>query len=225
MSSQRFSNNLTGRVPRLSATALGIVALLAALVALVLLSPAEATLGNVVKIVYLHGALERVATFAYLGAGALGIGYLASKRERLGAWAQACAEIAILFWIAQFVVSLPAQVLAWGGITWDEPRVMSATWILAFTTTIYIVARWMGGTVWMSAAAFANALILGLILRGAINILHPFNPIFGSDSVAIKFFYTAMVLVTAALASLLAYERARRIRVIETKQRSFSITE
>lgn len=208
----------------LSITTLGIVALTAALAALVLFSPAEATLGNVVKIVYLHGALERVATFAYLIAGALGIGYLASKRALLGAWAQALAEIAILFWLAQFVVSLPAQVLAWGGITWDEPRVLSATWILALTALIYIVARWMGGAVCMSAAAFANALILGLILRGAINILHPFNPIFGSDSLAIKFFYTAMVLVTAALALLMIYERARRIAITGTKQRSLSRT-
>ncbi len=54
-------------------------ALLVALLALLILSPAEATLGNVVKIVYAHGAAERVASYAYLIAGGLGLASLSLR--------------------------------------------------------------------------------------------------------------------------------------------------
>jgi hypothetical protein len=40
--------------------------------ALLVFSPAEATLGNIVKIVYAHGAAERVSMYAYLLGGEIG---------------------------------------------------------------------------------------------------------------------------------------------------------
>ncbi len=184
------------------------LALVILLAALLVFSPSEATLGSVVKIVYLHGALERVSMYAYLAAGLLGLAQLALRRSGLAHWTQAVAETAIGFWLAEFVVSLPAQVLAWGGITLSEPRVNSAIWILGLTVLLYIVARWMGQRAWMSIAVASNALIVLLILRGTVNILHPFNPIVASDSSDIKVFYAAIVLVTAALALQIARERA-----------------
>lgn len=210
-------------------------ALIALLGALVALSPAEATLGNVVKIVYAHGAAQRVALYAYLMAGALGIvslslrGALFATKQSPTAnaeiashpsaslrtlamterWSRAMMESAIGFWLIQFVVSLPAQILAWGAITWSEPRVVSALWILVFTALVYIVALWIGDVRWTSIAAIANAAIVLILLRGAANILHPIDPILGSDSLAIKGFYLAIVLTIGALAFQFAHDRAR----------------
>jgi hypothetical protein len=218
-------------------------ALFAALAALLVFSPAEATLGNVVKIVYAHGAAERVSTYAYLLAGALGLVHLslrgatqseqseskgatkqsptdnleiASRKplamtETLARWTRAVAETAILFWLAQFVISAPAQVLAWGAFTFDEPRVASAVWILALTGLVYLVARWIDEPGWLPFAAVANATIVILVLHGAINILHPVDPIVGSDSIAIKVFYAAIVLVTGAIALQFARDRAENL--------------
>ena len=184
----------------------GLAALLGVLL---ILSPAEATLGNVVKIVYLHGALQRVATLAYLAAGALGIAQVVFARPSLVRWTQAAMEMAILLWVAHFVVSLPAQVLAWGGITLNEPRVASATWVMLGTFVIYLVARWMNHTWWMAFAAVVKALLVLFVLRGSINVLHPLDPIFGSDSPAIILFYLAITLVILVLAVLLTWERVR----------------
>ncbi|CAG0985451.1 hypothetical protein ANRL3_02421 [Anaerolineae bacterium] len=201
--------------------------LLVLLSTLLVLSPAEATLGNIVKIVYAHGAAQRVALYAYLIAGGLGIvslslrafekqsptanAEIASQKtlamtER---WSRALMESAIAFWLIQFVVSLPAQILAWGAITWSEPRVVSALWILVFTALVYIVALWIGDARWTSIAAIANAAIALILLRGAANILHPIDPILGSDSLAIKGFYLAIVLTIGALAFQFARDRAR----------------
>ncbi len=183
-------------------------ALFAALAALLIFSPAEATLGNVVKIVYAHGAAERVSVYAYLLAGALGLVSLALAHASLARWTRAFAETAIVFWLAQFVISAPAQVLAWGAFTFDEPRVASALWILALTALVYLVALWVREPGWMSLAAIANAVIVIMVLHGAINILHPIDPIVGSDSLAIKVFYAAIVLITGALALQFTRDRA-----------------
>ncbi len=184
------------------------VALLALLLVLLWLSPAEATLGNVVKWVYAHGAAQRVAMYAYLIAGALGIAALVTRRDVILRWSRAMMEAALVFWFIQFVVSLPAQVLAWGGISWTEPRVLSALWVLVFTVLVYGVAVWVGDARWMPIAAIANAAIALILLRGAVNILHPIDPILGSESLAIKMFYAAIVLTTGALAMLFARDRA-----------------
>ena len=61
-------------------------ALFLLLIALLVLSPAEATLGNAVKIVYEHGAAERVSEYAYLLAGGLGLVQLALNRAGIERW-------------------------------------------------------------------------------------------------------------------------------------------
>ena len=188
-------------------------ALFVVLLALLVLSPAEATLGNVVKIVYAHGAAERVSSFAYVIAGGLGGVQLVLRRESLMRWIQAVAEIAIVFWIAQFVISSPAQVLAWGGFTLAEPRVAGAVWVLLLTALTYIVARWVGEKNWISMAAIANAAIYVIVLHGEVNILHPFDPILGSDSLAIKIFYAAIVITMGVIAFQLARDRVETLKV------------
>ncbi len=190
--------------------------LLLLLAALLWLSPAEATLGNVVKIVYLHGALQRVAVLSYLVAGALGIAQMIWSRRPIVYWTQAAMEMALLLWVAHFVVSLPAQVLAWGGIAWGEPRVASALWIMVGTIVVYAIARWMHQPMWIALAAALNALVVLVILRGAINVLHPFNPIFGSDSPAIIGYYLAITFVVTLLAALGIYDRARMLHRQQT---------
>jgi len=186
------------------------VALLLADAALLIFSPAEATLGNVVKIVYAHGAAERVSMYAFLLGGLLGLAALATRNASTLRWTRAVTETAIVFWLAQFVISAPAQVLAWGAFTFDEPRVAGAVWILALTALVFGVALWVHEPSWLALAAVANAAIVIIVLRGEINILHPIDPILGSDSITIKAFYAAIVLVTGALALQFARDRAAR---------------
>jgi hypothetical protein len=151
----------------------------------------------------------RVALYAYLIAGALGLAQLVLRRDTLARWTRATIETALFFWLLHFVVSLPAQVLAWGGISWSEPRVVSAIWILALTLFILGVAVWMGDPRWMAIAGIANSAIAMILMRRAINVLHPIDPILGSDSIAIKGFYLAIMLTTGILAFQFARDRAR----------------
>ena len=146
--------------------------------------------------------------YAYLLGGALGLVSLAIKNASTARWARAASETAIVFWLVQFAISAPAQVLAWGAFTLNEPRVAGALWILALTALVYGAALWVDEPGWLSLAAVANAAIVIIVLRGEINILHPIDPIVGSDSITIKAFYAAIVLVTGALAIQFARDRA-----------------
>lgn len=128
--------------------------------------------------------------------------------NKIAHWTQAVTETAIVFWLAQFVISAPAQVLAWGAFDFSEPRVAGALWILALTVLVYVVARWIGEKNWMSVAAIANLAIFLIVLRGAVNILHPGNAIIASDSMAIKGFYAAIVVTMGLLAFQFARDRA-----------------
>ncbi len=180
----------------------------ATLAALLFLSPSEATLGSVVKLVYLHGALERVAAWAFAAAGLAGVMQLLTRRAALAPWMQALCETAIVFWLAHFIVSLPAQVLAWGGINWSEPRVMDAIWIAGISALIYVVALWIARPAWWALSGMASAATFLLVLNGAVNVLHPLSPILTSDSMAIKVFYGGIVLAALVLAVVLTVDLA-----------------
>lgn len=184
------------------------VALFVILGGLLALSPAEATLGNVVKFVYLHGALERVAVLAYFAAGAVGIAHLVLKRAVFARWSHALALTALILWFGQFLISLPAQILAWGAIVWNEPRVVGAIAITALTGSLYVVAQWIQDARWVSLSAVANAVVVGIILGSAVNVVHPPNAILASNSIEMKLFYAAIVLVIGVLALQFAQDRA-----------------
>ncbi len=184
------------------------VALFVILGGLLALSPAEATLGNVVKFVYLHGALERVAVLAYFAAGAVGIAHLVLKRAVFARWSRALALTALILWFGQFLISLPAQILAWGAIVWNEPRVVGAIAITALTGSLYVVAQWIQDARWVSLSAVANAVVVGIILGSAVNVVHPPNAILASNSIEMKLFYAAIVLVIGVLALQFAQDRA-----------------
>jgi hypothetical protein len=198
------------------------VTLLAILGVLLIAAPAEARLGNVVKIVYLHGAAERVAVLAYLMAGILGIAYGAGRafRQRqspisalqsLITWTRAITETALVFWFAHIVISAPAQILAWGALTLTEPRVASALNILIATTLVYVAARWINQSLVWGLAAMVNVVIVVVVLRRALNVLHPIDPIVGSTFVEIRVFYAAIVVVMGLLAVQVARDRVGRI--------------
>ncbi len=92
----------------LAASPMRLAGLLVVFLLLVWASPAEATLGEVIKVVFVHGALMRVAEAAYLVAGLLGLLYLARPRATALRWSWSLQRTAFLFWLGSFLVSLVA---------------------------------------------------------------------------------------------------------------------
>lgn len=178
---------------------------LAALAILLGLSPSEKTLGGVVKLVYLHGALVRAGLLAFSIAGVLGAIALITARLWAIQWGRAVGHAALVIWVLYAVSSMVVTYLAWGvAIAWGEPRVRVSAQILMAALAFWALALFV--THWRIQAALN--LVLGalawILVRSAGVVIHPVDPIGGSSSVAIRTFYAGIV----ACVILLAFELA-----------------
>ena len=179
---------------------------LAALLALLLwLSPAEQTLGQVVKLVYLHGALVRTAMLIFAASLPVNLAALVKGPGAWSAWGKALAWTAIAAWLAHTLFSMVTTYAAWGVfIAWDEPRTRFTFSVAAIAVVIAAVAT-MVDHARFSALALAVLAGLTLSLLPRLDIVqHPLDPIGSSPSGAIHVFYAAILIVALAIGGLFA---------------------
>ncbi len=182
-----------------------LIGLAALLVLLLWLSPAEQTLGQVVKLVYLHGALVRTAMLIFAASLPVNLMALVNGSHAWSAWGKALAWTAILAWLAHTLFSMATTYAAWGTfVAWDEPRTRF-TFSLAVAAVVIAGVAYMVDNARFSALALAAlaGLTLGL-LPGLDIVQHPLDPIGSSPSGAIQVFYAAILVVALAIGGLLA---------------------
>jgi hypothetical protein len=177
---------------------------LAALAAALWLIPPEQTLGNVIKVIFLHGALVRVALLVFAVAGGCSLSFLLTGRTAFFGWAMAAQQGAVLLWIVYALTSMLSTWLSWGQwIAWEEPRVRASVHVLWFSIACLLLVLWMGNRYF---AAIVNLLVTGVtwtLIRGATIIRHPFDPIGSSGSNTYALLYWVMVAALGLLAVLL----------------------
>jgi len=193
------------------------VALVAIIALLLWLSPAEQTLGNVVKLIYLHGALARTGLVTFGVAGLMGLAALVVRRPALAAWCDAAGKSALTFWIVYSLSSMVSTYMAWGVlVAWNEPRVVASIQVLAAASLI-AGANYFVGHFCFTAAT--NLLLGGLtwwLTRRAAIVRHPFNPIGESDSLVIKSFYVALLIACLLLAAFVTYWFHQKSRDVDS---------
>lgn len=171
--------------------------------------PAEKTLGQVVKIVYLHGALSRAGMVGLVAAGVVGLAYLVSRRSSLLQWAQGLLVSGWGFWVAHFIVSMPATRLTWGPwVAWGEPRVTMTLQLMAAGLVVIAITRLVGDARFTALATLLLAVAV-LVMAGYTGVIrHPLDPIGTSPSALLRLVYLmllipvigSMVLVAGRLA-------------------------
>ncbi len=176
-----------------------LVVAFAVVVAVVLawLSPAEASLGEAVKLVYMHAALMWVAFGLLTVAAVLGLAYLGFRRPSLIAWSNGSVVAAIGLLLGTGLLGLLTAKVTWGGINWSEPRLTMLGQILLIGVAVIAVAKLSPSS---ALQAVANIFLGGVawwLLFSTERVVHPDSPIFASDSIAIKVF---PLLITASLA-------------------------
>lgn len=168
------------------------------------LTPPEQTLGNVIKVIFLHGALVRVGLLTFAAAGILSLIYLFTRKPSLYTWAMAAQEGSVILWIVYALTSMISTRLSWGEwIAWEEPRVRASFHVLWFSIACLLLVLWMGNRTF---AAFANLLVTVVawtLIRGASIIRHPFDPIGTSGSSTYQMLYWVMVVALVVLAGVL----------------------
>ncbi|HAJ34132.1 MAG TPA: hypothetical protein DCL15_00350 [Chloroflexi bacterium] len=168
------------------------------------LIPPEQTLGNVIKVIFLHGALVRVALLAFAAAGVLSLGFLLTRRIAWYAWAMAVQKGAVMLWIVYALTSSISTWLSWGEwVAWDEPRVRASVHVLWFSVACLLLALWMGNRIFAAVVNLLVTVVTWTLIRGATIIRHPFDPIGASGSETYQTLYWVMVAALLLLAGLL----------------------
>ena len=164
---------------------LGLSIALAAVI--LILMPGEKTLGWVIKIVYLHGALSRAGMVGLWAAGIAGAVYLIRPRPALARWTAALLLSGWGYWAAHFIVSMPATRLTWGPwVAWGEPRVTMTLQVLVAGLVVIVITRLLKDARFTAAAAILLAVAVAFLVGRTGVLRHPLDPIgsFALDAVS-----------------------------------------
>jgi hypothetical protein len=178
------------------------VAVLAGLsIVLLLLIPAEQTLGNIIKVIFLHGALVEVGLLVFAAAGLVGLAYLVWRTEALDRWTLALQKTGVILWIVYALSSMVSTKLAWGQwIAWDEPRVRASALVLGFSILCLLFVLWVDNRYFTALANIAVAGVSWYLVKGANILRHPFDPIGMSSSDRYRIFFVLLILLILLLA-------------------------
>jgi len=168
---------------------------------LTFLGPEEQSLGENVRIVYLHGAWVLAAEITLGAAGLTGALAILSRRETLQRWSAALGRTGIFFWVTYLPLSVWAMQANWNGLFTAEPRfrvaVIFAIAGLLLQFGLMLVAR-------PALTSLANVLfvvILRFSLQGTDYVMHPPpSPIFNSGLLSIQLYFIGLVFLALAAA-------------------------
>jgi hypothetical protein len=167
---------------------------------IVWLAPAEQTLGNFVKLIYLHAALVFVSLVMYSGVGLLGLFYLVTSRDMFLKWALPAKQVALIFWFIYIVSSMVTMKLIWGAVVWAEPRFVLAVSAFVVLLGIYLLSIAFETPRLVSLFNVAMAASIWILISRVPRILHPGSAIRSSPSLAIKVSALAVSLLLLAAA-------------------------
>ncbi len=186
------------------------------------LLPAEKTLGSVIKLVVLHGALVQAGLFGFLAAGLLAAIYLLTRRQEAIAWCEAVQTTTLAVWAVYALSSMAVTYLAWGQlVAWDEPRVRASAYVLILAVAGLLLVRWVGDRVFTSLVNLAAAGAVFYLVKGANVVRHPLDPIGTSPSLLFRLIAPALLLIVLGMAALLAWVWRRRAKEYNADSRGF----
>lgn len=176
------------------------------LVGALALLPEEATLGSVIKVIFLHGALVRVGLVAFGVAAVLGLVCLFKQGAAALRWCLAVQKTAVIVWVVYALTSMVSTRLSWGEwIAWEEPRVQASIHVLWLSLACLALVLWVNSRVFTGLANLVVGVMAWVLVRGASLLRHPFNPIGDSGSLQYPIYYWVMVASLLILATALVY--------------------
>ena len=188
---------------------LGLCIVLTALI--LILMPGEKTLGGVIKIVYLHGALSRAGMVGFWAAGIAGVVYLLRPRPPVARWTDALLLSGWGFWVAHFMISMPATRLTWGSwIAWGEPRVTMTLQVLVAGLVVIVITRLLKDDRFTAAAAVLLAVAIAFLLGRTGVLRHPLDPIGSSPAMLFRLIYLLLLIPVIGSMFLVAWRLTQR---------------
>ncbi|MFC2086021.1 hypothetical protein ACFLRO_02280 [Bacteroidota bacterium] len=184
--------------------------LLAAMIVWSLLAPVDATLGTAFRWVYLHVAFTWAGSSMVNVAALLGIVLVIRPMPRLSEWFFALEIVAVGLYTFGFVLSLISSWTSWGGILWQEPRVVASILVIGFGVSVVFVIRTLKHVRLIGLVALVYAALVGYQLSRTSVIFHPDNAVGATESTAITFTFYGLAILATALGVLLVRQVGRR---------------
>ncbi|MDI6691793.1 MAG: hypothetical protein QMD76_00550 [Anaerosomatales bacterium] len=193
-----------------TAVAIGVVGSVAA----ILLTPPDQKLGAMVRFVMYHGASTWVNMVTFTIAGAAGVATLlgANGWQRYG---EAFRWLALPHWVVNTILGLISMKLIWGGILWNEPRLLMTFAVLAGALVV-LAAQFLADS--PKAPAALDALLaatLWVLVLVLPNLFHPDSPVFRSGNTVYIATFLGMVASIAIAVLTAGVAIARRGRTAE----------
>jgi hypothetical protein len=165
------------------------------------IGPEERTLGENVRIVYLHGAWVLTAEVALAAAGLAGLLGILFRREAAHRWSAALGRTGIFFWVTYLPLSLWAMQANWNGMFLAEPRFRIAVIFAVTGVLLQIGLTLIGKPVITSLGNVLYIVALRIALSQADYVMHPPpSPIFSSGTLSIQLYFVGLIFLTLAAA-------------------------
>lgn len=168
---------------------------------LIWLAPEERTLGQGIKIVYLHVGLIWAGMVTFSLAGLLGLAVTFSAHKKIQAWTQTIGWVALLLFAAGIAMSIVATKINWGAFFWTEPRMIASLQFLVVAMLVQFVNSWLP---WHRGRGMLSALLATFLMFSILGtplVLHPQSPIRASSSLGIKMSFLGMFILCCLIAA------------------------
>jgi len=133
-------------------------------------------------------------------AGAVGLVAVFWPNSTLIRWMRAVGIVGLSFFAAGTAVSLYAQQVNWGAISWVEPITAAMLRFTAVGIIVHILLSWPIGVRVKGGLSLALAAFHVWSVDNSALVLHPQDPIGSSTSTGIRDTFSAITLVSLVLA-------------------------
>lgn len=165
---------------------------------ILIISPEEATIGVGIKPVYLHVSLTWTGMIWLLVSAVWGVVILIWPKMALSQWQRNMFTVAIILYIAGFLISLYASWLNWGGIPYQEPRIRAAINVVVSGIAAWILQDLLSKR-WLKALLPVIPVIYILVGgRSPRMVLHPDSPV-ATSPLGIKATFISMLVLAVFL--------------------------
>lgn len=186
-----------------------IVLAVVACVVSILAIPPDERLGTMVRFVMFHGASTWVNMGTFTLSGVLGLAFIFGA-GKLGRWGEALRWFSLPLWTVNTILGILSMKLIWGGILWNEPRLLMTFGLLAGSIVILAMQLIVDHPKVPAALDAALAAALWFLVLVLPNLFHPDSPVFNSENPVYIYAFFGMVGSIAAAAAAVVTLVARR---------------
>lgn len=152
---------------------LSLALLIAFFVAVVMLAPAEKTLGETIRYVYAHVAFTRAGMAGFYIAGLMGLFVTLTGNKKLQSWTQTICGVAFALFVFGGFFSIFAQRASWGGIPLAEPRIRTSMSAVAVAIIVLLLNSWLPWIRVRGLLYMALAVYVAWVIPRTPLVLHP----------------------------------------------------